>query len=60
MLTDRKTIRAVGCFADVCIVTWRDGLVGARESELFNPQQVIKLINKVPYSWVWNVRSVYL
>lgn len=58
MLTDSKTIRAVGCFADVGVVTWRDGLFGASKSELFNSQQDIKLINKVPYGWVWNVRSV--
>lgn len=60
MLTDRKTIRAVRFFADVCIVTWGDGLFGASKFELFNSQQDIKLINKVPYSWACNVRSVYL
>jgi len=41
MLTDRKTIRAVGCFADVCTVTGRDGLSCASESELFNSLQDI-------------------
>lgn len=47
MLTDRKTIRAVGCFADMCVVTWRDGLFCASKSELFNSQQDIKLIYEV-------------
>lgn len=51
MVTGRKTIRAVRFFADVCIVTWGDGLFGARKSELVNSQQDTKLINKVPYGW---------